>query len=100
MIHPLLIRGAKYLQPVEQVEPDEVECHLKEERAALTRFDTQLRELDEVIKAKKEAASDAESAIKKLKHEVQAFTEEKASPVTAAMNLEKQHEWIAEGSSE
>jgi len=100
VIHPLLIRGAKYLQPVEQVEPDEVERRLKEERAALTRFDTQLCELDKVIKAKKEAASDAESAIKKLKHEVQAFTEEKASPVTAAMNLEKQHEWIAEGSSE
>jgi len=98
VIHPVLIRGTKYLQPVEQDEPAEVERRLKEEHAALTRFDTQLRELDEVIKAKKEAASDAESAIKKLKHEVQASTEEKASHVTAATNLEKQHEWIAEGS--
>jgi structural maintenance of chromosome 2 len=36
---------------------------LLEERATLTRFDTELRELDEVIKAKKQTASDAEVSI-------------------------------------
>jgi hypothetical protein len=36
----------------------------------LTRFDIELRELDEVLKAKKQAASDAVVAIKKLGHDV------------------------------
>jgi hypothetical protein len=54
--------------------------------------------LDEVIKAKKQAASDAEVAIKKLEHEVQALAKEKATHATAATNLEKQYEWITEES--
>ncbi len=49
-----------------------------------------------MIKAKKQAASDAEVGIKKLDHEVQALAKEKAGHVTAATNLEKQDEWIAE----
>ena len=71
---------------------------MQEERATLTRFDTELRELDEVIKAKKQAASDAEVSIKKLEHDVQALTKEKASHATAATNLERQYEWIVEES--
>jgi structural maintenance of chromosome 2 len=71
---------------------------LQEERATLTRFDTELRELDEVIEAKKQAASDAEVSIKRLEHNVQALAEEKASDVTAATNLEWQYEWIVEES--
>jgi structural maintenance of chromosome 2 len=71
---------------------------LLEERATLTRFDTELRELDEVIKAKKQAASDAEVSIKKLEHDVQALAKEKASHITAATNLERQYEWIVEES--
>lgn len=51
-----------------------------------------------MIKAKKQAAADAEVAIKKLEHEVQALVKEKAGHVTAAMNLEKQYEWIQEES--
>jgi structural maintenance of chromosome 2 len=73
-------------------------CRLREERLTFTRFDTELRELDEVIKAKKQAASDAEVAIKKLDHEVQALAKEKVGHVTAATNFEKQYEWIAEES--
>jgi structural maintenance of chromosome 2 len=71
---------------------------LQEERATLTRFDTELRELDEVIKAKKQAAADAEVAIKKLEHDVQALAKEKTAHVTATTNLEKQYEWIVEES--
>ena len=71
---------------------------MQEERATLTRFDTELRELDEVIKAKKQAASDAEVSIKKLEHDVQGLAKEQASHVTAATNLERQYEWIVEES--
>jgi structural maintenance of chromosome 2 len=52
--------------------------------------------LDEVIKAKKQAASDAELAIKKLEHDLLGLAKEKAAHVTATTNLEKQYEWIAE----
>jgi structural maintenance of chromosome 2 len=45
-----------------------------------------------------QAASDAEVAIKKLEHEVQALAKEKAGHVTAVTNLEKQYEWISEES--
>ena len=52
----------------------------------------------DVIKAKKQATSDAEVSIKKLEHDVQALAKEKASHVTAATNLERQYEWIVEES--
>ena len=81
-----------------QAEHGEAERRLQEERATLTRFDTELRELDDVIKAKKQAAADADVSIKKLEHDVQALAKEKAGHVTAATNLEKQYEWIDEES--
>jgi structural maintenance of chromosome 2 len=81
-----------------QAEHAEAERRLQEERATLTRFDTELRELDEVIKAKKQSASDAEVSIKKLEHDMQALAKEKAGHVTTATNLEKQYDWIEEES--
>ncbi|KAI9457325.1 condensin complex subunit SMC2 [Lactarius psammicola] len=81
-----------------EAEHGEAERRLQEERATLTRFDTELRELDEVIKAKKQEAADAELAIKKLEHDVQLLTKEKAGHVTSATNLEKQYDWIKEES--
>ncbi|KAI9440164.1 hypothetical protein F5148DRAFT_1154121 [Russula earlei] len=74
----------------------EVERRLQEERVTLTRFDTELREQDEVIKARKQAAANAEVAINKFEHDLQAFTKEQAGHVTAMTNLEKQYEWIVE----
>jgi structural maintenance of chromosome 2 len=71
---------------------------LQEERATLTRFDAELRDLDEVIKAKKQAAADADVAIKKLEHDILSLAKEKTAHTTAVTNLEKQYEWIAEES--
>jgi structural maintenance of chromosome 2 len=83
---------------LQQAEHGEAESRLQEERATLTRFDTELRDLDEVIKAKKQAAADADVSIKKVEHEVQALAKEKAGHLTGATNLEKQYDWIAEES--
>jgi structural maintenance of chromosome 2 len=55
----------------------------------LTRYDTELRDPDEAIKAKKQAAADAEVAIKKLEHDIQSLAKEKASHTTAVTNLKK-----------
>ena len=73
----------KLLKLIQQAEHGEAERRLQEERDTLTRFDTELSKLDEVIKAKKQAASDADVAIKKLDHEIQALAKEKADHVTA-----------------
>ncbi|KAH9009648.1 condensin subunit, partial [Lactarius pseudohatsudake] len=64
-----------------EAEHGEAERRLQEERATLTRFDTELRELDE-----------------KLEHDVQLLAKEKAGHVTGATNLEKQYDWIKEES--
>jgi hypothetical protein len=64
----------------------------------LMRFDTELRELYKGIKAKEQAASDAEVGIKKLDQELQALVEGMAGHVTAATKFEKQYEWISEES--
>lgn len=72
------------------------ERKLVEERATLTRFDNELKELEKVIKAKKQAISDAELTIKQLEHDVQTLAKEQAAATNLVTNLEKQHEWITE----
>ena len=81
-----------------QVEHGEVERRLQEERETLIRFDAELRDLDEVIKVKKQAVVDTDVLVMKFKHDVQALAKEKAGYITGAINLENQHHWIAEES--
>ncbi|EMD35993.1 hypothetical protein CERSUDRAFT_156737 [Gelatoporia subvermispora B] len=69
---------------------------LNEERATLTRFDNEIKELEQVVKEKKQAISDAELLLKKLEHEVQSLGKEKNAAVNFVANLEKQYEWIEE----
>ncbi|KAI5123009.1 hypothetical protein M0805_007631 [Coniferiporia weirii] len=69
---------------------------LQEERATLTRFDNELKELEGVIKDKKQAISDADLHLKKLEHDLQALAKDKVAATNFVANLEKMHEWIAE----
>ena len=69
---------------------------LQEERATLTRFDNELKDLDEAIKNKKQAISDAELSLKKLEHDSQNLAKEKTTAVNFVANLEKLNEWIPE----
>ena len=73
-----------------------VERKLQEERATLTRFDNEHKELDRVIKEKKQAISDAELLSKQLEHDVQSLMKEKTIAINFVANLEKQYEWILE----
>ena len=75
-----------------------MEGWLQEECVTLMWFDMELCDLDEVIKVKKQAATDVDVLIKKVEHEVQALAKEKASHLMGATNLEKQYDWIAEES--
>lgn len=67
---------------------------LQEERATLTRFDNELKELANVIKEKKHAVSQAELDVKGLDHEVQVLSKDRTTAVNHAANLERQCEWI------
>lgn len=71
---------------------------MQEERASLSRFDNELADLERVIKAKKEAASEADLNVQKLEHAQQALTKEKETAAKFVTNLEKQYDWLAEES--
>jgi septal ring factor EnvC (AmiA/AmiB activator) len=75
------------------------EKKLQEERATLTRFDNELKELERVIKEKKQAVSDADLQLKKYEHDMQALTKEKTAAVNFVANLEKQYDWIPDESA-
>ncbi|KAF8337439.1 condensin complex subunit SMC2 [Cantharellus anzutake] len=64
---------------------DQIEAKLKKERAELSRFDDELRELDLVIKEKRQA--DAE-------HSVTNLQKERAAAANAVTALEKGNPWI------
>ncbi|GBE85556.1 Structural maintenance of chromosomes protein [Sparassis crispa] len=70
------------------------ERKLQDERATLTGFDNELKELGLVIKEKKQAISDADLEIKKLEHDVQTLAKEKSQANNLVANLEKQYDWI------
>lgn len=62
----------------------------------MSRFDNELKELERVIKEKKQATSDADLQLKKLEHDLQALAKEKTAATNFITNLEKQYDWIAE----
>lgn len=70
------------------------EAKLAEERATLTRFDDELKELDRVIKEKKEAVSNEERLLGTLESDIKQLNREKATNANFLTNLEKQYEWI------
>ena len=74
------------------------EKKLQEERATLTRFDNELKELERVIKTKKQAASDAELRLKKFEHDMQTLAKEKTAATNFVANPQKQFDWMRDES--
>lgn len=72
------------------------EAKLLEERATLTRFDNELKELEDATKAQKKSIADAELNMKRLEHEINALEKDKVNQAGAIAALEKQHDWIRE----
>ncbi|OBZ73328.1 Structural maintenance of chromosomes protein 2 [Grifola frondosa] len=87
---------SKVLKRTSEASYAKAEHKLQEERATLTRFDNELKELERVIKEKKQAVSDAELQQKKLEHDLSTLGKEKTSSENFVSNLEKQYEWIAD----
>jgi structural maintenance of chromosome 2 len=88
----LIIRWTFSLQALHAT----AERKLQEERATLTRFDNELKELERVIKDKKQAVANADLELTKLQHDVQVLTKEATTVSNFVTNLEKQYEWITE----
>jgi structural maintenance of chromosome 2 len=74
------------------------EGKLQEERATLSRFDNELKDLANVIKEKKHAVSQADLNLKSLEHAIQVLGKEKTTAIHTVANLEKMHDWITEES--
>ncbi|OJA21244.1 hypothetical protein AZE42_02525 [Rhizopogon vesiculosus] len=72
------------------------EQKLLEERATLTQFDNELKDLEDAICEQKRGVTDAEVQLTKLEHEIAALEKDKVSQVKFVTDLEKQHEWIQE----
>lgn len=62
----------------------------------MTRFDTELKDLEAVIKSKKQAIADADLQVQQLEHDIQNLGKEQTTAVNFVAALEKQYEWIAE----
>ncbi|KAH7922255.1 condensin complex subunit SMC2 [Leucogyrophana mollusca] len=74
----------------------QAEQQLQEERATLTQFDNELKGLEQAMKDKKQAVSDADLTLKKLDHDFVALEKDKLAQTNAVAVLEKQYEWIRE----
>ena len=72
----------------------EAEAKLAEERATLSRYDNELKDLDTTIKTKKQAIVDTDLQLKQLEHDITTNTKEQKTLLNAATNLEQQHDWI------
>ena len=66
----------------------EAERQLQEERVTLTRFDREVTELEQAIKDKKNAATEADLQLKKLDHDVQSLRKDRAVSASKVHDLE------------
>lgn len=69
---------------------------MQAERQTLTRFDTEIAELEQAIKEKRVARSEMELALKKFDHEIANLKKDKATAHTRVRELESLHHWIKE----
>jgi len=69
---------------------------LQEELSTLSRFDTELKELDRVIKEKKAVISAADLKLTQAEHDIQNLNKDKTAAVNHVSKLEQQYTWIVE----
>jgi structural maintenance of chromosome 2 len=68
---------------------------LDEERAKLSHYDDELKELDGAIRGQKQSMADLELDLKKLDHDVETLAREQERAQAMVAELEKIHEWVA-----
>lgn len=68
---------------------------MNEEQATLSRFDNELKELERVIKEKKNAVAQSDLKLQDIAHNLTVLSKEKVTYQNRLEHLEKTHEWIA-----
>lgn len=69
---------------------------MKQEKAALHRFDAEIEALEQTIARKKEQMTELDVQRQKLEHEGQTLLAKKKGYKQAIATLEKRHSWIDE----
>lgn len=64
--------------------------------ATLSHFDTELKELNRVIKEKKGIISQADLNVQEIQHDIQALNKDKTSAANKVTSLEATYQWIAQ----
>lgn len=72
------------------------QAQLDDERAKLTGFDEELRELEETIKSKTTQVTEEGLEMQKLGHQLEKLQKDQHSAAQAVAHMEREHEWIAD----
>ena len=67
---------------------------LQEEMATLSQFDTELKELERLVKEKNAVATQADLDIQTFQHDIQVLTTEMKKAANKVAELETLNEWI------
>ncbi|KAM5435873.1 Structural maintenance of chromosomes protein 2 [Microsporum ferrugineum] len=71
-------------------------AHLEDEQAQLTRFDDELRDLDEAKQSKAAQITEEALELQKLGHKLEKVYKDQQSAAQLVTNMENEYEWIAE----
>ncbi|KAL2217917.1 condensin subunit [Thermoascus aurantiacus ATCC 26904] len=75
---------------------DIAQAQLEEERAKLTGFDDELRDLEEAIRSKNARITEEGLEMQKLGHLLEKLHKDQQTASQAVANMEKEYEWIAD----
>ncbi|KAJ5305363.1 uncharacterized protein N7443_005023 [Penicillium atrosanguineum] len=75
---------------------DIVQAQLEDERAKLTGFDEELRELEETMKSKSSQITEEGLEMQKLGHQLEKLQKDQHTAAQAVSHMEQEHEWIAD----
>lgn len=71
-------------------------AHLEDERAKLTGFDDEIRELEETRQSKNAQLTEGSLEMQKLGHQVEKLQKDQQVAAQAVSYMEEEHEWIAD----
>ncbi|KAJ5154734.1 RecF/RecN/SMC [Penicillium coprophilum] len=75
---------------------DIAQAHLDDERAKLTGFDEELRELEQAMKSKSSQITEDGLEAQKLGHQLEKLQKDQHTASQAVAHMEQEHEWIAD----
>ncbi|KKK26454.1 hypothetical protein P175DRAFT_0482635 [Aspergillus ochraceoroseus IBT 24754] len=73
---------------------DITQAHLEDERAKLTGFDDELRDLERTMQTKNSQITEEGLEMQKLGHQLEKLQKEQQAAAQAVAHLEEEHEWI------